>query len=143
MVPARKNQNWLPSIFNDFFGNEWLERPNATAPAVNIIENEDDFCIEVAAPGMTKDDFKVDITPDNELVISLEKHNEEKEEGKKKGTYLRREFSYSQFQQSLLLPDNIEREKISARMEHGVMTIVIPKRKENEVAAASRRIEIK
>lgn len=143
MVPARKNQNWLPSIFNDFFGNEWLERPNATAPAVNIIENEDDFCIEVAAPGMTKEDFKVDITPDNELVISLEKRTEEKEEGKKKGTYLRREFSYSQFQQCLLLPDNIERENISARMEHGVMTIVIPKRKENEVPAASRRIEIK
>lgn len=143
MVPARKNQNWLPSIFNDFFGNEWLERPNATAPAVNIIENEDDFCIEVAAPGMTKEDFKVDITPDNELVISLEKRNQEQEEGKKKGTYLRREFSYSQYQQSLLLPDNIERENISARMEHGVMTIVIPKRKESEVAAASRRIEIK
>ncbi len=142
MVPARKNQNWLPSIFNEFFGNEWLERPNATAPAVNIIENDRDFKVEVAAPGMTKDDFKVDITPDNELVISLEKKHEEKEEGKEKGTYLRREFSYSQFQQSLLLPDNVEREKITARMEHGVMTIEIPKKKEEEVAAASRRIEI-
>lgn len=142
MVPARKNQNWLPSIFNEFFGNEWLERPNATAPAVNIIENDHDFKVEVAAPGMTKDDFKVDITPENELVISLEKKHEQKEEGTQKGTYLRREFSYSQFQQSLLLPDNVEREKITARMEHGVMTIEIPKKKEEEVAAASRRIEI-
>lgn len=143
MVPARKNQNWLPGIFNEFFGNEWLERPSATAPAVNIIENDEDFRIEVAAPGMSKEDFKVDVTPDNELVISLEKRTEEKEEGPKKGTYLRREFSYSQFQQSLLLPDNIEREKITAKMEHGVMTIEIPKKKKAEMAAASRHIEVK
>lgn len=145
MVPARRNnQNWLPSIFNDFFDNEWLEKRNTTSPAVNIIENEDEFRIEVAAPGMTKEDFHVDVNPDNELVISMEKKNEEKEEDpKKKGTYLRREFSYSRFQQSLLLPDNVETEKISAKVEHGVMTIDIPKKKVEEEAPASRRIEIK
>lgn len=145
MVPARRNnQNWLPSIFNDFFDNEWLEKRNTTSPAVNIIENEDEFRIEVAAPGMTKEDFHVDVNPDNELVISMEKKNEEKEEDpKKKGTYLRREFSYSRFQQSLLLPDNVETEKISAKVEHGVMTIDIPKKKLEEKAPASRRIEIK
>ncbi|WP_300189972.1 Hsp20/alpha crystallin family protein [uncultured Alistipes sp.] len=145
MVPARRNnQNWLPSIFNDFFDNEWLEKRNTTSPAVNIIENEDEFRIEVAAPGMTKEDFHVDVNPDNELVISMEKKNEEKEEDpKKKGTYLRREFSYSRFQQSLLLPDNVETEKISAKVEHGVMTIDIPKKKVEEKAPVSRRIEIK
>ena len=145
MVPARRNnQNWLPSIFNDFFDNEWLEKRNTTSPAVNIIENEDEFRIEVAAPGMTKEDFHVDVNPDNERVISMEKKNEEKEEDpKKKGTYLRREFSYSRFQQSLLLPDNVETEKISAKVEHGVMTIDIPKKKVEEKAPASRRIEIK
>ena len=145
MVPARRNnQNWLPSIFNDFFDNEWREKRNTTSPAVNIIENEDEFRIEVAAPGMTKEDFHVDVNPDNELVISMEKKNEEKEEDpKKKGTYLRREFSYSRFQQSLLLPDNVETEKISAKVEHGVMTIDIPKKKVEEKAPASRRIEIK
>ena len=145
MVPARRNnQNWLPSIFNDFFDNEWLEKRNTTSPPVNIIENEDEFRIEVAAPGMTKEDFHVDVNPDNELVISMEKKNEEKEEDpKKKGTYLRREFSYSRFQQSLLLPDNVETEKISAKVEHGVMTIDIPKKKVEEKAPASRRIEIK
>ena len=107
MVPARRNQNWLPSIFNDFLNNDWLmERRNATAPAVNILENDDEYKIEVAAPGMTKEDFKVHINEDNELIISMEKRAEEKEEDKKhKGTYLRREFSYTQFQQSLLLPE--------------------------------------
>lgn len=145
MVPVRRNQNWLPSIFNDFLNNDWLmDRRNTTAPAVNILENDDEYKIEVAAPGMTKEDFKVHINEDNELIISMEKHNEEKEEDKKhKGTYLRREFSYTQFQQSLLLPDNVEREKISAKVEHGVMSIDIPKKKVTEAASAARQIEIK
>ena len=145
MVPARRNQNWLPSIFNDFLGNDWLvERRNATAPAVNILENDDEYKVEVAAPGMTKEDFKVHLNEDNELIISMEKKNESKEEDKEhKGTYLRREFSYTQFQQSLLLPDNVERDKISAKVENGVMTLEIPKRKVTEAAAAARRIEIK
>ncbi len=93
---------------------------------------------------MTKEDFKVHINEDNELVISLEKKTENKEEdAKRKGTYLRREFSYTQFQQSLLLPDNIERDKVSAKVENGVMTIEIPKRKVTEAASAARQIEIK
>ena len=134
MTPARTNQNWLPGIFNEILGDNWLaERRSTTAPAV-----------EVAAPGMTKEDFKVHINEDNELVISLEKKTENKEEdAKRKGTYLRREFSYTQFQQSLLLPDNIERENISAKVENGVMTIDIPKKKIEETAAATRQIEVK
>lgn len=145
MVPVRRNQNWLPSIFNDFLNNDWLvERRNTTAPAVNIIENDDEYKIEVAAPGMTKEDFKVHINEDNELIISMEKRSEEKDEEKRhKGTYLRREFSYTQFQQSLLLPDNVVREKISAKVENGVMSIDIPKKKETEASAVARQIEIK
>lgn len=143
MMPVRRNQNWLPSIFNDFFGNEWVDKSNATAPAVNILETEDDFRVEVAAPGMTKEDFKVNINEDNELLITMEKKSEQKEEGRKKGTYLRREFSYSQFQQSLILPDNVVKEKIAARVEHGVLTVDIPKKKEAAVAHAARQIEIK
>ena len=145
MVPARRNnQNWLPSIFNDFFDNEWLEKRNTTSPAVNIIENEDEFRIEVAAPGMTKEDFHVDVNPDNELVISMEKKNEEKEEDpKKKGTYLRREFSYSSFRQSFALPENVEKSKIEAKMEHGVLTIDLPKKEETKQVPASRQIEVK
>lgn len=144
MMPVRRNQNWLPSIFNDFFGNEWVDKSNVTAPAVNILETEDDFKVEVAAPGMTKEDFKVHINEENELVISMEKKNEHKDEDKKyKGTYLRREFSYSQFQQSLILPDNVEKEKIAASVENGVLTVEIPKKKETVTAPASRQIEIK
>ena len=89
MTPARTNQNWLPSIFNEFLDNNWLaERRNATAPAVNIIEDEDEYKVEVAAPGMTREDFKVHINEDNELIISLEKKSEEKEEDKKRKSTL-------------------------------------------------------
>ena len=121
-----------------------MDKSNVTAPAVNILETEDDFKVEVAAPGMTKEDFKVHINEENELVISMEKKNEHKDEDKKhKGTYLRREFSYSQFQQSLILPDNVEKEKIAASVENGVLTVEIPKKKETVTAPASRQIEIK
>ena len=144
MTPARTNQNWLPSIFNEFLDNNWLaERRNATAPAVNIIEDEDEYKVEVAAPGMTREDFKVHINEDSELIISLEKNPRRRRKTRNASTYLRREFSYTQFQQSLLLPDNIEREKISARVENGVMTIDIPKKKVEELAAATRQIEVK
>ncbi len=150
MTPVRRNQNsWLPSIFNDFFERDWPDRHSTTSPAVNILENETCYKVEVAAPGMTKEDFKVHLNEDNELLITLEKRTEPKETERaektdeaKKETYLRREFSYTQFRQSLLLPDNIERDKISARMENGVMTIDIPKKRIEATASAARQIEV-
>ena len=144
MTPARTNQNWLPGIFNEILGDNWRGLGDVyKRQAVNIIEDENEYKVEVAAPGMTKEDFKVHINEDNELIVTMEKKAEQKEEDKKKGTYLRREFSYTKFQQSLLLPDNIERENISAKVENGVMTIDIPKKKIEETAAATRQIEVK
>ena len=63
----------LPSIFNDFFDNEWMEKANATAPAINVSESEREYKVEVAATGMTKEDFNIHIDEDNNLVISMEK----------------------------------------------------------------------
>ena len=142
MMPVRRNQNWLPSIFNDFFDNEWMARENATAPAINVIENEKDYKVELAAPGMTKNDFKVSVDESNNLVICMEKKDEKKEE-KKDGKYLRREFSYSRFQQSILLPDNVEKDKISAKVEHGVLFIDIPKVVDKKVQETTKTIDVK
>ena len=83
MVPVKTNQNWLPSIFNDFFENEWLAKTGVTAPAINVIENDKDYKVEMAAPGMTKDDFKVNVDENNNLTICMEKKEEKKEEKKK------------------------------------------------------------
>ena len=142
MMPIRKNQNWLPSVFNDFFDNDWMEKANSTAPAINVIESEKDYKIELAAPGMTKDDFNVRIDEDNCLVISMEKKSENKDENHN-GRYLRREFSYSKFQQTMILPDDVEKEHISAKVEHGVLTGDIPKKAPVETAKLQRNIEIK
>ena len=139
----RRNQNWLPSIFNDFFDNEWMERANATAPAINVIENEKDYRVEVAAPGMSKEDFNIKLDEDNNLVISMEKKSENKEENKHNGRYLRREFSYSKFQQTMVLPDDVNKEGISASAEHGVLTIELPKVTPQEVKKTERHIDIK
>ncbi len=142
MMPIRKNQNWLPSIFNDFFDNEWMEKANSTAPAINVIESEKDYKIELAAPGMTKDDFNVRIDDDNCLVISMEKKTENKDE-KHNGRYLRREFSYSKFQQTMILPDDVDKEQICAKVENGVLTVDVPKKAPVEAAKLQRNIEIK
>ena len=141
MTLARRNQNWLPSIFNDFFDNDWMERTSATAPAINAKESKDEYLIEVAAPGMTKDDFNVHIEGDDSLVICMEKKNETKEE-KKETRFLRREFSYSQFQQTMILPDDVDKEKIEAKMENGVLHINLPKLSVEQQQKAKRVISI-
>ncbi len=144
MTPIRKNynQNWLPSIFNDFFDNDWMVKANATAPAINVLESDTDYKVEVAAPGMTKEDFNIHLSENNELVISMEKKNEAKEENNNNRKYLRREFSYSKFEQALVLPDDVEKDKISANVTDGVLTVDLPKRTPEEKAKINRVIEI-
>lgn len=141
MMPIRRNQNWLPSIFNDFFDNDWMEKANATAPAINVLENEKEYKVELAAPGMTKEDFDVHIDEENNLVISMEKKNEKKED-EKNGRYLRREFSYSKFQQAMILPEDVDKEKISATVNNGVLDIELPKLVKEELPKQKRVIEI-
>lgn len=152
MTPMRKSQNWLPYVFNDLFNNDWMIKANSTAPAINVIETEQDYRVEVAAPGMTKDDFNIRIDENDNLVVSMEKKQETKEEmpeegqnnqEKPEGRYLRREFSYSKFQQTLVLPENVDKDKIQAKVENGVLTITIPKRSEEEAQKAEKVIEIK
>ena len=142
MMPVRRTQNWLPSIFNDFFDNDWMVKANATAPAINVFETEKEYKVELAAPGMTKEDFNVHIDEENNLVISMEKKTENKEE-KKEGRYLRREFSYSKFQQTMILPDDVDKEKISAQVENGVLNIDLPKFSEQEKEKAKSFIDVK
>jgi len=140
MTIIRRSNNWLPSVFNDFFGNEWMQNNNRSVPAVNIQQNDNGFLVEVAAPGMTREDCNVRIDEENNLVIAFEKKNES-EEKDKKGTYLRREFSYTQFQRTMILPDNVEKENISAKVENGVLTVAIPVANEEKIPN-SRLIEI-
>lgn len=161
MLPMKKTQAWLPSIFNDLLGNEWVARVNDTAPNMNIIECDECYRVEIATPGMTKDDFTVEIKNENQLEVTMEKKCEcpSDEKSKKKEEcdctepiketkecvnwkYLRREFSYSQFRQTLILPDNIDKAKISAKQENGILTISIPKKKSVIEAHATKKIAV-
>ena len=150
MLPAaRKNQyntTWLPSIFDDFFKDEFMGVPVSrqfASPAINIRETEKDYEIQVAAPGMTKEDFHLDINENGELVISLEKkENKEQKDDKPKGAWLRREFSYASFSQRFVIPEDVELENIAAKMENGILSIDLPKKEVVETAPATRRIEI-
>lgn len=133
MLPIMNRNQWLPTVFNDFFSNDFMPKASATAPAINVIESDKDYTVELAAPGLKKEDFKVNINDEGNLVIKMEQRNEQKDEDKNKH-YLRREFSYSKYEQTLILPDDVEKDQISAKVEHGVLTIGLPK-----IAAAQKK----
>ena len=168
MLMKRNGQQWLPSIFNDFFNSDILVRNNATAPAINVFETAKEYKVEVAAAGMCKDDFKIHIDSENDLTITMEKNCncckengeckeekkcddkcdekkcEEKKEEKKheEGRFLRREFSYTRYQQTLVLPDAAATEKIEAKVKHGVLRIDIPKKAHSDEQKVNRMIAI-
>lgn len=142
MYPARRNQAWIPSVFGDLFDDfAVMPAKQFASPAVNIKETEKAFEIEIAAPGMTRDDFKIRVDNDEELVIALEKKHEDKEEHKGEN-YLRREFSYTSYHQAFTLPDNVDVEAIKANMTNGVLGIVLPKKNPEKQVPASRHIAI-
>ena len=142
MLPVRRTQDsWLPDIFNDFFDNSWMPRTNYTAPAINVIENEKEYDVELAAPGLDKEDFKVHVDEEGMLHIEMEKKSENKE-GKKHGRYLRREFSYEKFQQTLVLPVDVECDKIEAKVEKGVLNVRLPKKELVNKPASVKQIDI-
>lgn len=143
MMPVKNYTNsWMPSMFNDFFDNDWMVKANATAPSINVIDNEKDYEVELAAPGMTKNDFNIHINDEGDLVINMEKKEETSEKDKKTKKYLRREFSYSKFEQTLILPDDVDKTKIAANVNDGVLTVDLPK-VETKEEKASRQIEVK
>ena len=143
-ISRRNEQNWLPSIFNDFFSEEWplMHNVSSTTPAINVKETEKAYEMEVAAPGLKKEWVRVNIDNDGNLNIAIENKMEHKDEDKHEH-YLRREFSYSNYQQSYTLPEDADREKIAAKVENGVLTVNIPKLAPKEEAKATKNIEVK
>lgn len=140
MTPSRRNTGWLPDVFNDFFDTDFMPKANATAPAINVKENDKAYIVELAAPGLKKEDFMVHINDDGNLTIKMESKRENKEEDRNT-RYLRHEFSYSKYEQTLILPDDVDKDRISAKVEHGVLTVDLPKVEETKTKVA-RQITI-
>lgn len=130
--------SWIPEVFNGLFNEGNMQKANTTAPAINVKESLTKYTVELAAPGMRKDDFEVNLNKNGDLHIKMEnKHQSEQEEH----VYLRREFSYAKFEQTLILPDDVNKEKISASVADGVLTIQLPKMQQEEQKIA-RQISI-
>jgi HSP20 family protein len=134
MYPTFARNSWLPTVFNDLFDADFMPKANATAPAINVKETEHSYIVELAAPGMKKEDFNVNVNHEGNLTIKME-HKQETEEDKK-ARYLRREFSYTKYEQTLILPDDVNKEKIAARVNDGVLTVELPKVVKEEVKLA-------
>lgn len=142
MKLIKRNDDWgFPSIWEDFFNNDLFNFPTLVArgrtiPAVNISENEKDFLVELAAPGMKKSDFNINLDR-NVLSISSETKSETKEEGKQ---FTRKEFSYQSFQRSFTLPESVDQDKIEAQYDNGVLKIKLHKRE--EMVSKTKEIKI-
>jgi len=131
MLPTIVKSNWMPNIFDDLLGNDfWNDRfnygPSTTRPAVNVIEAEKEYIIEMAAPGLSKKDLKIDL---NKNVLSISYEKEEKNEENTEN-YMRREFCFNSFKRSFSLPESVSADKISAKHEDGILKVHIPKRPE-------------
>ena len=135
----------MPSVMEDFFKpwNEWFDGGllgrSINIPAVNITEQKDEFMVSLAAPGLKKDDFKIDVDG-NLLTISSEKE-EKKEE--KEARYTRKEYNYTSFERSFTIPDEVNKEKIEARYEDGILKLALPKKEEAKKMAISKHIAVK
>ena len=135
------SNSWFPTVFDDFFNSDWMPKMKATAPAVNVKEDGKAYTMEVAVPGIKKEFCRVNINADGNLDIAIENKMEHKEEDKKQH-YLRREFSYSNYQQTYVLPDDIVKENIAAKVDDGVLTITMPKVTKDDVKKIQRQIDI-
>ena len=135
-----RSNSWIPSVFGDLFDTDFVPKSNYTAPAINVKESDKAYTVELAAPGMKKEDFNVHINDEGNLIIKMESKQEHKEEDKNT-RYLRREFSYSKYEQTLILPDDVKKDDIKAHVENGVLTVELPKVVEEKVKL-SRQIEI-
>ena len=140
MLPVMSSNNWFPTMFDDFFNNDWMPKMKATAPAVNVKEDAKAYVMELAVPGIKKEYCRVCINNEGNLEVTIENKMEHKDEDKKEH-YLRREFSYSNYQQVYVLPEDVEKDHVTAAVENGVLAITMPKKTKEEEKKALRQIE--
>lgn len=139
MKTTRNFNNVFDALYSMLDNDAWMSRSNGSnIPAINIAETEGQYEMEFAVPGMTKENFKIQVDTDANLVVSMEKTPQSNTEKR----YLRQGFRTAAFRQSIVLPDDVDREKICARVENGILYIVLPKLKPEVVKPEIRTIGI-
>lgn len=139
MAQMTKYNGWMNPLFDDLFSFGTLRKPAATVPAINIAQDEKAYYVEVAAAGMSKGDFRLNLDDENNLVLHLERQEREEAAEKK---YVRREFAYTKFEQKLILPEDVNKDAISAKMADGVLEITLPRLTPEQKQQTMRHIEI-
>ncbi len=140
MLVTRRNQDFMPTLFNELMN--WNDTTYST-PRMNIMETKDNYKLELCIPGLTKEDVKLSIDAEGNLVVEMVKEDKsEKKENKEEMRYLRHEFSVEHFRQTVMLPEDIHKEQISAKVENGILDIVIPKVTVEEKKQAMQTIEV-
>ncbi|MCF0200695.1 MAG: Hsp20/alpha crystallin family protein, partial [Bacteroidales bacterium] len=138
MLVTKRTQDFMPTLFNELMN---LGNITYTKPQMNIIESKTDYKVEMSVPGLGKDDLKISVDAEGNLVVEMNKESkvENKDESKR---YLRREFSVERFRQTLMLPEDIHREQITAKVENGILEVVMPKVTMEEKKKLVQNIEI-
>lgn len=143
MTPAMYRRNsWFPTVFDEFLNSDLMNTVSTTAPSVNVKETEKAYIVELAAPGVKKEYCRIHVDEDHNLCVAIENKFEHKEEDKH-SHYLRREFSYTNYEQKYSLPDDVNEEEINAKVEDGILTIELPKLEKKVVGKTTKQIEIK
>ena len=141
MLPVMSSNSWFPTVFDEFFNNDWMPKMQTTTPAINVKENSNAYTMEFAVPGIKKEFCRVNLNADGNLEVTIENKLEHKEENKKEH-YLRREFSYSNYQQVYVLPDDVVKDNIGAKVDNGVLTITMPRVAKEDAKKIQRQIAI-
>ena len=139
MYLTRRTQDFIPTLFNELMN---MDTVSYSEPKMNIIENKENYLIQYSVPGLKKEDLKISIDADGNLVVEMNKecHKEEKKDDSVR--YLRREFTTEQFRNTLVLPEDIHREKITAKVENGILEVTLPRVTVEEKKALVQNIEV-
>lgn len=138
MLVTRRPQDFMPTLFNELMN---IGNSNYTNPQMNVIESKDNYKVQLLVPGLKKEDLKISIDTEGNLVVEMSRENKV-EEKRDECRYLRREFSVEQFRQTLMLPEDIHREQITAKVENGILDIVIPRVTKEEKQKLVQNIEV-
>ena len=139
MYLTRRTQDFIPTLFNELMN---MDTVSYSEPKMNIIENKESYLIQYSVPGLKKEDLKISIDAEGNLVVEMSKESHKEERKENNVRYLRREFTTEQFRNTLVLPEDIHRDKITAKVENGILEVTLPRVTVEEKKALVQNIEV-
>ena len=139
MYLTRRTQDFIPTLFNELMN---MDTVSYSEPKMNIIENKESYLIQYSVPGLKKEDLKISIDAEGNLVVEMNKESHKEERKENNVRYLRREFTTEQFRNTLVLPEDIHRDQITAKVENGILEVTLPRVTVEEKKALVQNIEV-